>query len=454
MNILYLHSHDTGRAVEPHGYDVETPNLMKLAREGAFFRNAHCAAPTCSPSRAALLTGEFAHQAGMVALAHRGGKLKNPERHLAGFLAGHGYESVLAGISHVGPKEPCGYTRQLESDHRKGDAIVQEAVRFLKESGKDKPFFLDVGFIETHRTEWVVHGFNQEHHSPTDGDGNPDHRLPPAPLPDVAETRRDWLDYVHSVERLDRYYGDILNALEEAGLADDTIVLATTDHGIAFPMNKCSLTAHGTGVFQILKAPGKIPAGRVTDALVSHLDVYPTFCELLGLDQPDWLQGTSLLPLLNGEKEALHENIFAEVTFHAAFEPKRSVRSSRYNYIRNFAAPHTPVKPNCDRGYSKDYLMRAGLWDVNVSKEELYDLDLDPLERHNLADDPHYAEALGTMRAALQAWMKRTEDPILESVAEDCLPLPQTVNTWDQPHPGKDSVEWDPTQWREIDHEV
>jgi len=455
FNLLYLHSHDTGRSIQAHGCSVRTPHLQTLAESGCLFRQAYCTAPTCSPSRAGLLTGETSHQAGMVALAHRGGRLSHPERHLASFLVGHGYETVLAGFEHVGPPDLCGYTRVSDVDRNTGQDVVNYATNFLESVGTEKPFFLDVGFMETHRTEWVSHGFNQERYSPHDGDGNADYVAPPAALPDTPETRRDWLDFQHAVERLDGYYGQILATLDAAGLTENTLIVATTDHGIAFPLHKCSLTSLGTGVFFILRLPGGAKDGMTSDALVSHLDFYPTVCDLLKLEAPSWLQGKSLLPILRGDAESVRDTVFAEVTFHAAFEPKRSARNKDWNYIRNFAAPHTAVLPNCDDGHSKRLLMEKGWAQCIPPVEELYDLHLDPDERINLAADPGYKDILGNMRERLRIWMQQTDDPLLDP-NPSVIPLPQTVNTWDQQQPGGGDTAstWDTTDWDRIHHSV
>ena len=447
MNILYLHSHDTGRYIEPYGFPVCTPHLQSLAEEGILFRNAHCAAPTCSPSRAALLTGQSAHGAGMVALAHRGGKLLHPERHLAHLLQDRGFLTHKSGVSHVGSDHQAqGYTEVPQIDSRDGQGIANDAADFLTRQDGTTPFFLDAGFIETHRTEWVCHGFNQDHHNPKDGDGNPGYVQPPAILPDSEATRRDWLDYRHSVERLDSYYGQILDALEKSGLADDTLVLATTDHGIAFPGMKCSLTQHGTGVLCILRLPEALGAGTVTDALVSHLDIYPTICELIGANRPEHLEGYSLLPLIRGEVQSIRETHYTEVTFHGGFEPKRSVRTQRWNYIRNFGPPRTTVMPNCDDGHSKRLWMAHGMADRPIPEEELYDLIFDPQERNNIAQDPFHAETLQDLRSRLAEWMTQTDDPLLHADPA-VMPLPQTVNTHDQSQPGKGSTEWETKEW-------
>ena len=116
-NILYLHSHDTGRYVQPYGHAVPTPHLQRLAEEGCLFRQAFCAAPTCSPSRAALLTGQCAHSSGMLGLAHRGFALRDGGQHLAQVLRAAGYHTALAGVQHESARSEVrrlGYGHILE----------------------------------------------------------------------------------------------------------------------------------------------------------------------------------------------------------------------------------------------------------------------------------------------------------------------------------------------------
>ena len=137
-----------------------------------------------------------------------------------------------------------------------------------------------------------------------------------------------------------------------------------------------------------MRGPGGFTGGKVVDAPVSHLDVYPTLCELAGVEAPDWLQGASLMPLVRGETERLHEAIFAETTYHAAYQPHRAVRTERWKYIRRFDDYEHPVLANCDDSPSKDLLVAAGWGDQIVPEEQLYDLVLDPAEGNNLAADP------------------------------------------------------------------
>jgi arylsulfatase A-like enzyme len=219
--------------------------------------------------------------------------------------------------------------------------------------------------------------------------------------------------YVASARALDKGIGVVLDALDEAGLDDSTLVICTTDHGLAFPGMKCSLTDHGIGVMLIVRGPGGFRGGKINDALVSQIDLFPTICDLLEIDHPAWLQGQSLLPLINGETEEINEAIFAEVTYHAAYDPQRAVRTKRWKYIRRYAERWEPVLPNVDDSPSKDLWLAYGWRDHAQPPEQLYDLFFDPTESHNLATDPAHTEPLAEMRDRLDRWMQETSDPLL-----------------------------------------
>jgi arylsulfatase A-like enzyme len=221
-----------------------------------------------------------------------------------------------------------------------------------------------------------------------------------------------------SAQVLDQGVGTVLNALESAGLAKNTSVISTTDHGIAFPGMKCNLTVHGTSVYLILRGPGGFEGGKVCDAMVSQMDLYPTICELLNIERPAWLEGRSLLPLIHGEAPEIHDEIFAEVNYHAAYEPKRAVRTQRYNYIRHFGEKHTPVLPNCDDSPSKDLWLKNGWREAVVPRELLFDSLFDPNESRNLVNDPAYTAILREMRQRLDSWMQRTDDPLLRGAVK------------------------------------
>jgi arylsulfatase A-like enzyme len=176
---------------------------------------------------------------------------------------------------------------------------------------------------------------------------------------------------------------------------------------------KCNVTDHGIGVMLIMRGPGGFTGGQVIDAMISHIDIFPTICDLLEIDHPRWLQGTSMLPLLRGEVQQIHDAIFAEVTYHAAYEPMRAVRTPRWKYIRRFDHRSGPVLPNCDDSPSKDLLIAHGWEERSQPLEQLYDLIFDPNEASNLANDLSVAAILEEMRRRLDDWMSGTNDPLL-----------------------------------------
>jgi len=402
-NIIYLHSHDSGRYVQPYGYAVATPNIQRLAEEGVLFRQTYCAAPTCSASRAALLTGQSPHSAGMTGLVNRGWGLNDYSQHLLHTLKSAGYQTILGGLQHLHrDRTQLGFDQILSPEQNTHVAAVAPAVTSFLQSKPEAPFFLDVGFFETHRE------------FPQADAAAARYIRPPAPLPDTPQTRQDMADFAKMATELDRGVGLILDALDEAGLAENTLVIQTTDHGLAFPAMKCNLTNHGMGVLHLMRGPGGFEGGRVVDALLSQIDLFPTLCDLLDIPAPDWLQGNSFMPIIRGEVAEVNEAIFGEVTYHAAYEPQRAVRTQRYNYIRRYDGRSRPTLPNCDDSQSKDLWLAAGWAQRTVAEEQLYDLLFDPNEAHNCITDPAYQAVLTTMRQQLDQWMQRTADPLLQ----------------------------------------
>jgi N-sulfoglucosamine sulfohydrolase len=402
-NILYIHSHDSGRFVQPYGFQVPTPNIQLLADQGVLFREAFCAAPTCSGSRASLLTGLHCHNNGMLGLAHRGWKLNDYGQHWIHALRGAGYRSTLIGEQHISTDPGViGYDEVVPVDSNHAEYVAPLTIETLRKAPA-QPWFMSVGFFETHRDFFAPTSVRDTLYS-----------LPPANLPDVVATRRDMAAFKASARSLDQGIGAVLHALHDLDLVEDTLVLCTTDHGVAFPGAKATLFDRGIGVMMLMRGPGGFTGGKVVDTQVSHLDVYPTLCELAGVEPPAWLQGSSLMPLVRGEVERLHEAIFAETTYHAAYQPQRAVRTERWKYIRRFDDYEHPVLANCDDSESKDLLVEAGWGERIVPVEQLYDLVLDPAEGADLSGDPAHAAALEEMRGRLDAWMVETRDPLLE----------------------------------------
>jgi len=414
LNILFLHSHNTGQFIQPYGHAVPTPRLQKLAEEGVLFRNAFAANPTCSPSRASFLSGRYPHACGMLGLAHRGFAMADYDMHIVRHLQKHGYHTALAGVEHTAPKlETIGYDQILTSldtnypDTKEHRDITEASVDFIKSAGEasNKPFFLSVGLNETHIP---FHEADPDRHPAEDWR----YCRPPAPLPDVPETRRDTADYKASARVMDESYGRILDALDDAGLAENTFVFCFADHGLQMPRNMCNLTDSGIAVYCMARGPGGFTGGKVIEEMVSLIDLVPTVCDVAGVPAPEGADGVSLRPLVNGGA-APHEMIFAEVNYHAAYEPQRCVRTDRYKYIRRYDNRKDLVLPNCDEVRGKRVLLDAG-WEQEPREQEmLFDLMFDPYEMRNVIDRPDMHEVATQMRTWLDEWMEQTDDPLL-----------------------------------------
>jgi N-sulfoglucosamine sulfohydrolase len=402
-NIVLIHSHDTGRYIQPYGHQLTTPNIQRLADQGLLFRQAYAAAPTCSPSRAALLTGRWPHSNGMNGLAHRGFALHDRTQHILHTLRAGGYWTAMVGEQHVSADpEDLGYDLVVDADTSRAHDVGPAAVALLRDR-PPQPFFLSVGFFETHRDFFEPTSVRDMLYS-----------MPLSNLPDSPVTRRDVASFKQSARALDHGVGAVLSALDEMKIADDTIVIFTTDHGPPFPGGKATLSDRGLGVLLILRGPGGFHGGRVNDALVSQIDIFPTLCELVGIDTPEHVQGRSLLPAVHGEARDVNDAIYGELTYHAAYDPQRAIRTRRHKYVRRWGDRDLPVLPNIDDSPSKELLLQHGLAETPRPREELYDLLFDPNEAHNLAASPEHADVLAVLREQLGDWMRTTDDPLLE----------------------------------------
>lgn len=432
MNILYFHVHDQGRYVSTYGYPPRTPHLDRLADRGVTFRNAFCTAPTCSPSRASLLTGQYPHQVGMYGLTNQGWKLDNYDHHLRKYLADQGYQTALIGSHHATHFTDEGYA-WLGYDYKtpqQGEDSLQEfradeAIRYLKQS-RDKPFFLALGYDITHHSKWnrsFVHSYSRL------GPLDTNRPRPYIGIPDTSETRLEAALQIRATEWQDLQLGRILDTLDELNLTDDTLVLYTTDHGPGLPYAKKNLNDRGTGVSLVMAGPRGFSGGRQFDALVSHLDLFPTFCDLLGAPANHPLEGKSLLPLLRGETETLHDAIFAEQNYHGKAFPFRSIRTQRYRYIRAIGDhPMNIANVTADGGEALDCLRQHGADDRPIPREQLFDLIFDPDENVNLSSDAHYAQIKSDLSQQLDAWMERTNDP----ARHNKIPPPPPTPAWAQ----------------------
>ena len=423
-NVLLIHCHDLGRHLGCYGADIETPAMDSLAVDGALFENHFVTAPQCSPSRGSLMTGRYPHVNGLMGLAHGAWELHGDERILPHYLGDAGYETHLFGIQHVTQD-----TDRLRYDyvHSEGNLYpgvspeVHQVNRarnvasvfssFLERGGFEKPFFASVGFFECHRVEGETgrYGFDPDHYEPDD----PDEVRPLPYLPDRRGHRVDLAEMHGMVYAIDDAVGTILDALEAADLDDETLVIFTTEHGLAFPRAKGSCYDAGLEATLLFRGPGIDPGERY-DELLSNVDVLPTLLDLIDIDVPDNLDGRSFAPLLAGDEYKPREQIFAEMTWHDMYNPVRAIRTERYKYVRNFwELPKVYLAADvfaseAGREVRERYAVPPRPY------EELYDLHDAPQEDDNVIFEPRYQEIRLELAERLREWMIETDDPLLD----------------------------------------
>lgn len=414
-NILFLISHDTGRFLSPYGVPtVQTPNLERFAAESVLFERAFCTAPQCSPSRASLVTGRYPHCTGVLGLTHGdfGWKMDAAERPAAMQFGPAGYATWLLGLWHE-TEDPMtlGFDHVDASlgDHGFDD-VAKSFEKLLQEHDPAQPFYCQMGGFETHRAfEW----------RDTPADDSLGVTVPPY-LHDGSGTREEIAAFQGMVKRFDDGIGAILRVLDaDPERRDNTIVVLTTDHGIAFPMAKNTLYDAGLETFLLMRYPaGGWAHGTRCPHLASGVDILPTLLEGAGVPVPENVHGKSLRPLLRGSAEPVREAVYGEKTFHDSYDPTRCIRTERFKYIRYFEkVGNFPM--------AGDFVISPSRKELGAlprkSMEELYDLQADPDERENLAALEPWRATRDELRARLLAWMEETADPLLQGpVASPC----------------------------------
>lgn len=400
-NVVWIISDDLGPELGCYGYpDVATPNLDRLAAEGARYTKAFSTAPVCSSSRTAFQTGQYQTTVGG---HHHNTRIKpvlpDAIQTVTGLMQSAGY-FVSNGRGLATPET------RLAKSHLN---FVYDAREFFDGSdwtqrNDDQPFFAQVQIKEPHR------GFVKATRA------RPDAPIPPY-YPDHPVTRADWANYLASIEVLDQKVGAILDRLDAEGLADNTLVIFFGDHGRPHVRGKQWLYDGGLHVPLLVRWPGKVTPGTVNDQLTSLLDMMPTTLAAAGAAIPE-LPGLDLLAL----DSSGHSQLFAaRDRCGDAPDRIRSLRTHDYKYIRNFR-PELPYLQHS--GYKKlsypvETLMKVmhaqGRWDnLFMSEtrppEELYNLTTDPHEMHNLAVNPDHADRLAAMRSAVDDWIVASND--------------------------------------------
>jgi len=406
-NIVFITTHDTGRHLGCYGIQtVHTPNLDALAAGGTLLENFFCTSPVCSPSRGAMMTGLYPQHNGLMGLAHPPSSwtFRPDVLHLSQILQGRGYHTALFyhqhevmpwDIDRLGFDE--WFARQ-EGEHRPADTVAAAFADFAAAYASQEPFFAQVGFGETHR-RWDVGGVVP--------DASKGVTVPPY-LVDNDAARQDAAQLQGAVRKVDDAVGIILRALDENGLAENTIVVFTVDHGLEFPRAKWHLYDPGIEVAFLIRWPGgNVQGGRRCTHLLSNVDVTPTLLELIGETPPTPLDGIPFASLLRDPAgPATRDAVFAMYLQGGTNPEARCVRTDRYKLIRNFGNVRiwkTPV----------DISTPAREPD-NCPVTQLYDLESDPLEFENLSGRPDVADPERDLNDRLWRWLEEADDPILE----------------------------------------
>ncbi len=406
-NILWLISEDTSPDLACYGTAaVKTPNLDKLAREGARYTNAFATSPVCSASRSAFMTGMY--QTSIGAHHHRshrqdGYMPPDPVDVITKYfrLAGY-YTSNAAGLT---------YKKLGKTDWN--FAPKTNPFNGTDWSGRQpgQPFFAQLNFNLTHRP------FKRDKKNPIDPATV---ELPPY-YPDHALAGRDWADYLESIQVLDTQIGVALTWLQKEGLADNTIVMYFGDHGRPHVRGKQWLYEGGIRIPMIVRWPGRIEPGTVVDDLISTVDFAPTFLQAAGIEPPEHLQGH---PFLEDQRRTRKYIFAARDRSGGTVDRIRCVRSQRYKYIRNYypERPYTqfsgykrlryPVLTLMQILHKQDQLTpeQARFMAATRPAEEFYDLEQDPFELRNLAGDSELEKVVKEHSDKLDEWIKATGD--------------------------------------------
>jgi len=429
-NILFCIADDWGW---PHASAygdavVQTENFDRIAREGVLFEHAYVSSPSCTPSRNAILTGQYHWRLGHGANLWSSLSVDIPVYPLllekAGYHVGFWRKSWGPGRLAVG-----GYT----DSHPAGTRYAKGFGEFLDARPEGAPFCFWLGAHDPHRGYRL--GSGRESGMPID------EVEVPGFYPDVETIRSDIADYYFEVQRFDRDVGQALALLEQRGELDNTIVVMTGDHGMPFPRCKSNIYDMGVRVPLACRWGDAIPGDRRVTDFVSLVDLAPTFLELAGVEIPDAMTGRSLLALLRSDQSGRitdRDHVIFGKERHVPCRPDhsgypcRGIRTDRWAYLRNFEPDRWPVgdppvygDTDPARGPGKDitktYILehRADpaveaayrLCFARRPAEELYDMQNDPDQLHNLAMEPAHAELLARLRARLTEALRQTGDP-------------------------------------------
>jgi len=405
-NIVLIIVHDLGQHLGCYGVPtVQSPNLDNLARKGIMFRNFYSTSAVSSPGRGSLVTGRYPQSNGLMGLIHAPWwwKLNDDEKHLAELLKNKGYKTTLIGLIHEGESARFGFERHL-SDKNDPEETVREAVNMFKKSEKkDKPFYLQIGFTEVH--DPYKHGIDS-----VKGIFVPNYLI------GTSEIRNEFAKFQGDIKFMDECIGKILNAIYESEVADNTIIIFTSDHGIGFPGAKWTVRKAGIEVPLIIYQPNSIfSGGKVFYEIMSNVDVLPTILEYAGFSIPENIEGVSFKKFIAGEtKVPPRKSAYAQYTPDMKRDNQsRTIISGKFQLIRYF-----------DAGRTVDYPLNISpsRFSAHTEREkttgtrpffELYNIEDDPFELKNLGTREEYTEIVKKLSKELMDWMESVNDPLL-----------------------------------------
>ncbi len=447
-NILLIVFEDLSPRLGAYGDDIaHTPTLDQLANESIIYDNAFTTAGVCAPSRAALITGRYQQSLGAQ-------HMRTFNAYGAPGPAGNYYAVPPVGIRAFPEllREAGYYTLNLNIDGERGKTDYQFGEPFTiwdddspahawRERDISKPFFSMVTVMQTHESFlWPIDPpannpageyFAKRNRAQLAGQVlhvSPDDVKVPAYLPDTPAVRRDLAQQYNNVSHAELMVADLLDQLEQDGLADDTIVIVTTDHGDGLPRMKRSLYDSGIHVPLMIRFPNGEGAGTRRDELISFVDLAPTILSWARAEVPEHLDGRAFVGVVDGPPR---DYVYAAMDRHDELPDRtRAVRDQRYKYLYNYSPEHAFFRPLAFRDalpsmqsiwqeYESGRLSpeQAQYFSEMRPAEELYDTDNDPDEVHNLVDDPAYNDVLERMRSAYRLFESEVEDWSVSSEA-------------------------------------
>ena len=425
-NVVWIYGEDLYPDLSCYGTPVvQTPVLDQFATEGTRFTNAYVTCPVCSASRSAIITGRY--QTSFGAHNHRSKRdtpLDDNIRLVTDYFRDAGYFTCNSS----GP--PSDRPGKTDFNFLREDPF--DGVLWTEREG-DQPFYAQFNITDTHRN------FSPDPDNPIDPDAV---ELPPY-YPDHPLVRKDWAMWLESIQVFDRKVGEVLKRLEDDGLSENTIVFIISDHGRAHIRDKQFLYEGGIRIPCMVRWPGHIEAGAVTDALVSGIDFAPVSLSLAGLDVPEGMEGNVFLGPDANER---YHIVSARDRCDGTVDLIRCVRTKTHKYIRNYY----PERPYTQfNGYKKQHyplwtlapvLQVEGKLNAAQEKflapcrpyEELYDLALDPFELDNLAGSEDARLELGNMSARMDQWTETYGD--MGAVREDAAVVAEEAEKMRQSH--------------------